>query len=435
MLQPLKREESASQRTIVLVLSISLTAFLVGGILGAVAIRGLFASGEHPEATGAKGPGGKPPAAAPKAQLVRAGLIEQKPIVPTRTLVGDLVAVHSTTVPTEVAGKIIEMSVEEGAKVKGGETVLARIDDTWTTLEAERIAAQIAEKKATLNFERSDYVRYMNLLERNAVSQSQATQKQSLMEELQAAVAQLEVMLQETKERKSRLEIRAPFDGTVITKQAELGEYLSIGSEIVEIVSTGRIYAQVMVPEELLPLLEIGDPIAIVVDSVNKELQGKVASINAQGSAASRTFPVRIELDDLDGKLLPGMGVSAFVPVTRESTHLLAPRDAVLTKPDESTIWALVPNQKDAAGGTFVAQPIPVRILSHTRSAYAIVCQRDVDRDLVKPGVQVVTEGLERLIPGAIVRVDEDRSQLAPVPGTYRTGQQVIERADALDEK
>ena len=434
MAQPSKHGAWPSQKTSVLVLSLSLTTFLVGGIVGSWATRDFM-----PEAGGTTdGPNeasapSKP--AGPQAQLVRVGIVERKPIVPIRTLVGDLVAVRRATVPTEVAGKIIDMPVDEGTKVKGGETLLARIDDTWTTLQAERISAQIAEKKATLNFERSDYKRYMDLLKRNAVSESEATQKRSLTEELQASVSQLEIMLREANERKARLEITAPFDGTVVSKQAEVGEYVSIGSEIVEIVSTGRIYAQVMVPEEILPLLSIGDPINLVVDSFNLELQGTVSAINAQGSVGSRTFPVRVELDDEDGRLLPGMGVSVFVPVMHESTELIVPRDAVLTKPDESTIWVLLTENdkstESAQPPTFVTQPIPVHVLSHTRDSYAIHCEREVDRELIVPGMQVVTEGLERLVPGAIVRVDPDHSQLAPVPGTYRTGQQVVDRPGA----
>jgi multidrug efflux pump subunit AcrA (membrane-fusion protein) len=241
-------------------------------------------------------------------------------------------------------------------------------------------------------------------------------------------------MLKETQERKTRLDIIAPFDGTVVAKYAEVGEYVPIGSQIVDIVSTGRIDARIMVPEESLPLLEVGDELDIIVDALDLELQGKVFSINAQGSVGSRTFPVRVELDDLNGKLLPGMGVSVFVPVTRESTELLVPRDAVLTKPDGSTIWVVKPKEvrdgQQEPLSTLVAQPIPVRLLSHTRDAYALSCERESDKEHVIPGTKVVTEGLERLIPGSVVRVDPDASPLAPVPGMYRSGQQIVERLE-----
>ena len=131
---------------------------------------------------------------------------------------------------------------------------------------------------------------------------------------------------------------------------------------------------------------------------------------------------------------MPGMGVSVFVPVMRESTEFVVPKDAVLTKPDGSTIWVLQPKDvksgEEKPTGALLAKPIPVRVLSHTRGAYAISCEREDDRALVAPGVKVVTEGLERLIPGAVVRVDSDTTPLTPIPGMYRTGQQVVERSE-----
>lgn len=433
MLDPSKRGESQSQKIVVLVLSLSLTTFLLGGVVGAWAF-GKFMPHAATAEGGKEAAGGRGKGASPKAQLVRVGLVEKKPIVPVRNLVGDLIAVQSSKIATEVAGKILEMPVDEGVKVVGGKTLLARIDGTWTALEADKITAQIAEKKASLAFEKSDYKRYVDLLERNAVSESQTTQKRALMEELEASVQHLQVQLKEVQERQSRLDILAPFDGTVVAKTAEVGEYIPVGSQIAEIVSTGRIYARVMVPEDNLRILQVGDVIDVVVDSLKIETQGKVSSINAQGSVGSRTFPVRVELNDQGGKLLPGMGVSVFVPLTRESTEILVPRDAVLMRPDESTIWVLI---KQPGKGTsespevnYIAQPVPVRILSHTRDSYAIACVREIDQPLVVPGVQVVTEGLERLVPGVLVRVDTDPSQLKPVPGTYRTGQQIVERSE-----
>ena len=70
-----------------------------------------------------------------------------------------------------------------------------------------------------------------------------------------------------------------------------------------------------------------------------------------------------------------------------------------------------------------------------TRDAYAISPEREGDRELVAPGVQVVIEGLERLVPGSVVHVDPDTSSLAPVPGMYRTGEQRIDRPEPVSAK
>ncbi len=269
-------------------LSVSLTTFLLGGVAS------YWAFGQSAGAPTESGPAnsktkGKP--SGPQAQLVRVGTIERKSIVPVRTLVGDLIAVRRATIATEVAGKIIELPVDEGTKVVGGQTLLARIDSTWTKLDESKILSQITEKKATLAFEKKEMGRFDELLRSNAVSSSEVELKRATIESLEASLGQLDVLLEEAQERNTRLEIYAPFDGSVVTKNAEVGEYVSVGSPVAEIVSTGRIDAQIMVPEESLPFVQVGDSVDLVIDSLGLKLQGSVFSINAQGSVGSRTFP------------------------------------------------------------------------------------------------------------------------------------------------
>ena len=432
-----KFKQLRTQEFLVAIIAAAMTTFLLGAwssywALDAYGPAVSEAVGASRSGDAKPGPPSGDKGPAPQAFLVRAASIERKHIVPVRMLVGDLIAVRKATIPSEVAGKVVDLPVDEGTRVVAGKTLLARIDDTWTKLDEAKIASQIAEKQATLAFESDELKRFEGMLADDAVPLSEVEQERTLIKELEASLSQLQVMLQEILERKSRLEITAPFDGSVVAKHAELGEYVPIGSPIVDVVSTGRIDARIMVPEESLSLLDIGDELDVVVDSLELELRGRVFSINAQGSVGSRTFPVRVELDDQDGKLLPGMGVSVFVPMMRESTELLVPRDAVLTKPDGSTIWVV--RSRDVNDGqnepptTWVAEPVPVRVLSHTRDAYAISPERKGDDELVVPGMKVVTEGLERLIPGAVVRIAPDTSPLAPIPGMYRTGQQIIDR-------
>jgi membrane fusion protein (multidrug efflux system) len=432
-------KQPLAEKSLLFVVALAITMFALGGLASYWALRTYgVAGGEQRSGNGAKDPSGataKSKGQGPRALLVRVSTIQRQAIVPVRTLVGDLIAVRKATIPTEVAGKVVDLPVDEGTMVVGGQTLLARIDDTWTNLEEAKITSQIQEKQATLSFENSELTRYENMLKDAAIPLSETEKERTVIKELQASIAQLNVLLKEVQERKSRLEIMAPFDGSVVSKYAELGEYVPVGSPIVDIVSSGRIDARIMVPEESLPLLEVGTVLDVVVDSLNLELKGEVFSINAQGSVGSRTFPVRIALDDRNGKLLPGMGVSVFVPVMRGSTELLVPRDAVLTKPDGSTIWIVVSkdHKRVAESGQqrdLVTLPVPIRVLSHTRDSYAIEPVRESDKALVVPDMQVVTEGLERLTMNAAVRIDPDKSPLKPVPGMYRTGQQVVERPE-----
>jgi membrane fusion protein (multidrug efflux system) len=206
-----------NQKSLLVVLAVSITTFLLGGLASYWLLGAHGPSSGEPVAGHAKaGPSGK--GQGPQALLVRAGTIERKTIVPIRTLVGDLIAVRTATIPTEVAGKVIELPVDEGTKVVGGETLLARIDDTWTNLDEAKIVTQIAEKEATLDFEKDELGRYENMLKDDAVPLSEAEQERALIKELEASLAQLNVLLKEVQERQTRLDIIAPFDGSVVRR-------------------------------------------------------------------------------------------------------------------------------------------------------------------------------------------------------------------------
>jgi membrane fusion protein (multidrug efflux system) len=307
-----------AEKSLLFVVALAITMFALGGLASYWALRTYgVAGGEQRSGNGAKDPSGataKSKGQGPRALLVRVSTIQRQAIVPVRTLVGDLIAVRKATIPTEVAGKVVDLPVDEGTMVVGGQTLLARIDDTWTNLEEAKITSQIQEKQATLSFENSELTRYENMLKDAAIPLSETEKERTVIKELQASIAQLNVLLKEVQERKSRLEIMAPFDGSVVSKYAELGEYVPVGSPIVDIVSSGRIDARIMVPEESLPLLEVGTVLDVVVDSLNLELKGEVFSINAQGSVGSRTFPVRIALDDRNGKLAARNGGERLRP-------------------------------------------------------------------------------------------------------------------------
>ncbi|MCD0457951.1 efflux RND transporter periplasmic adaptor subunit [Roseiconus lacunae] len=432
MLRRLKKVATPAENQVVFALSTAVTTLLIGVAIGYWA----WGRSDGAEVTtgGSAGPGKKGPPPT-QAMLIRVGEIKRDQISPIRTLLGDLIAVRTASVASEVPGRVAEVFVDEGSTVIGGKTVLARIDGTWEDLQEKKITAQIAQAKATLRFEKAEASRLKQLLAQQAASTSEVDAKSAVVEQTVASIDELTASLGEVRERQQRLEILAPFSGKVITKHTEVGEYIAVGAPIVDIVSTGRIDARTMVPQQNIGLLRDGDLVSVRVDHSDLELNGEVIAINSQGSLGSRTFPVRIALHDQDGFLKPGMGVSVDVPTGKASTELLVPRDAVLTKPDESVVWVVEvdtramerSSKQSALHKPLTTRPVPVKILSHSTEHYAIRSVRAADESALRPGTRVVTEGLERLVPGIPVRVDLDSQPLVPVPGSYADGQQKLD--------
>lgn len=340
--------------------------------------------------------------AEPARALVRVSHAQRKEIQPERKIIGRLVEVRKVTVASEVTGKIIELPVEIGTSVIGGQTVLARLDDIWPRLASERAQATLDSTRAQLAYQQAELRRGEQLSQTNVVTASELDSLRASVTELEAKQAEARAVLAEEKERIARSVILAPFDGAVVAKQAELGGYLSPGNPIVDIVSSGELDALLMVPESMINLIELDQTLAIGLDALGEEARGKVVSITPYGPSASRTFPVRVRLDDQKGRLKAGMSVTAPLVTEAPREALVVGRDAVLVRPDGSTVWVAVP---DGSGPEALVQPAPVAITARMTGQYAIEPETDAARKLLVAGASVVVEGAERLTPGQQVRI------------------------------
>ena len=127
-----------------------------------------------------------------------------------------------------------------------------------------------------------------------------------------------------------RTEVVAPFDGAVSQKMAEVGQWVAPGDAVVEMVSTGEIDAVFDLPERYVAGLSMGDAVGVRVEALEADLTGEVVAIRPDAATASRTFPVKVRIDDPGEQLRPGMSVVAQVPVAERKSVATVPRDAVL---------------------------------------------------------------------------------------------------------
>jgi len=403
----LRDMSTSDSRRLVLISSLSLSALLAGCLVGGLVVwRGWHERVQDPEFLQKQlnrvGSQSGDPEAEPPPALVRVDLAQQKRIRPQRPIVGRLVEERKVTVASEVTGKIIDLPVEEGTPVVAGKTVLARVDDVWCRLALKRSQAQVASTEAKLRYELLELERCRELRDKNAISQSEFESKEAVVAELQAILAEAKAAVEEEGERLIRSVILAPFDGTVIAEHAEAGQHVAPGTPIVDMVSRGQVDARLMVPESVINLIHVDQILPIKIDPLGEEVRGMVVSVTPYGPTASRTFPVRIRLDDQGGRLKVGMSVTASIATGPERTALVVSKDAVLISPDGSTVWiALDGDDKKHPH----VQPVPVSINARMPAEYAIEPETDKGRKLLAAGTRVVVEGAERLTPGQRVRI------------------------------
>ncbi|MEM9018863.1 MAG: efflux RND transporter periplasmic adaptor subunit, partial [Verrucomicrobiota bacterium] len=316
-----------------------LGALVVGGVwIGIDALRKAEPGGAGSGGMGMGEMSGPPPATV-IVESVREERVQQR-----RQVTGSLRAVDRAEVAAQESGAVAEVRVDVGDRVKQGD-VLVLLDERRlkaTLAEAESrataAAAVVEERKAEETRAMLDLESKENLFRERAVSE-----REYLDARRSASVAQARVKAAEDEKKASEsaldllevrvedLEVKAPFEGVVVDRQVDPGEWVAPGEAVITVVSTGIIEAWIRVPERFIGRVNEGaETLEVVVDGSN--LRAPAISIREIGEidATTRLFPVVVKVDDQKGALVPGQSVHADLPVGEKATLLVVPVDSVI---------------------------------------------------------------------------------------------------------
>ena len=244
---------------------------------------------------------------------------------------GYVVARRKATVASEVAGRLIDVAVEEGDRVVTGQ-VLARLWDadaqqrrsiSQSDLAAEQKALeedQADTKSARQNLERIERLHGEHLVTDDAIETARLNvdrlQARQEYERLKVDGARNTLTL--TESYLGQHTIRAPFAGVVVQRSAQKGEYISPQSAggaftrtgVCTIVDTSSIEGEVDVNEVYIHRIGIGQPVSATLNAYpNWQISGRVLAIVPTADRDTATVKVRIRFDQLDDRMLPDMGL------------------------------------------------------------------------------------------------------------------------------
>jgi RND family efflux transporter MFP subunit len=244
---------------------------------------------------------------------------------------GYVVARRLATVSSKVTGRIEEVFIEEGMEVAAGD-LLATLDDSslrpllalaQSQLEAARLS--LSETRVRLDEAERQLHRTQELRARNLVSEAELDAAQAevdaLSARLDAARSNVDVAARTVALREQDLidlEIRAPFDGVVVAKNAQPGEMISPVSAgggftrtgIGTIVDMASREIEVDVNEAFINRVESGQRVVATLDAYTDwEIPASVINIVPTADRQRATVKVRIAFDALDARILPDMGV------------------------------------------------------------------------------------------------------------------------------
>jgi membrane fusion protein, multidrug efflux system len=340
--------------------------FIARGALGAamlISAAGLVAcSGDSP-ATAVP----ESPAPARQVRVIPAAERETARLVSAS---GTLAAEEQITLGTKVIGRLGEISVDLGSRVRKGQ-VIARIDQSDYRLRVEQADAALQQARVRLGLSPSGTSDKVDIEQTATARQAAAVLKEARLThdrmvdlwekkfvaraELDTAVLQLAVAegryqdaIEEVRnrqailvQRRSELEIArqqladtlitSPFDGAVSERQSSVGQYLPAGAPVVTLVRTDPLRLRLAVPERQAGFVRAGQTVALAVEGNPKKYQGKVARLSPSISENNRTLLIEAEVPNRGGDLRPGSFAKADIVVEAGQRIVTVPADAIVT--------------------------------------------------------------------------------------------------------
>jgi len=344
--------------------------------------------------------GGPPPA------NVTIDEVRTETLIRRRAVTGEIRSRLTSNLATQVEGLLVELNVDEGDIVKKGQ-VIAKLDDERARIAVERAQSEvayaqslIAQRQVELDNTLRDLERLEELDRMGSSGVSQLDEARTLVSSRKAQLAQAQAELTTSqgdlalaKRELKDMSIEAPFDGRVVRKSSEIGQWVGRGDEIVTVISLNLLEARIDIPEEIYPALNetmtLNDPIEMRLPALGlgtgQEVFGQVIAILPAADSLSRLFPVRIAVDNTDAKLRPGMSLNAMVPTGIRGEFTTVSKDAIVRTASGEVVY-------------FVSDGVSA--IAPVERLFAIGDRMAIRSPMLRAGMSVVTTGNERMYPG-----------------------------------
>jgi RND family efflux transporter MFP subunit len=248
---------------------------------------------------------------------------------------GYVVARTKASVATKIPGRLAYLGVSEGSHVKKDE-IMARIEGQDIVAAREAARANEAEAKAQLAQAQSDLARAEELKARGVLSAVDLENARTKVNTLAAAANAATANTKLAAANVENLNVRAPFEGTVLRKDAEVGEIVAPSSAgggltataIVTMADLSTLEVEVDVNEAYIARVTNGQPARITLDAYpDTSFAGRVRQVVPTADRQKATVLVKVAITDKDSRILPEMGARVdFVPEGQTAAQASTPR-------------------------------------------------------------------------------------------------------------
>jgi RND family efflux transporter MFP subunit len=343
----------------------------------------------------------RPGSAEVKRQVVSGVVVQEAKPSPVKEYYATSATVKAKTtsvIASRVMGTVTSMKVREGDRVGTGQILMA-IDDRDT---AEKVAESEAGYRESLmaleaakeNKSLADvtYQRYRNLVDERVITQQELDQIETQKkvadieyERVREVVTRAKAGLSEAQILYGFTKVAAPISGIVTEKKIETGSMAVPGVPVMTVEDVSSFRLDAYVDEGLAGKLRTGMPVGVVIDSIGKDLKGKISEIVPAVDPLSRTFLIKVAVPGQG--LRSGLYAKVRIPFGRKEA-LVIPETAIVEKGQLTGVYAV-----DERG------VISYRLIrTGRRYDHGVEILSGIN-----PGERIITEGADRAVDGGIL--------------------------------
>jgi membrane fusion protein, multidrug efflux system len=306
-----------------------------------------------------------------------------------------------------VPGKLLARSVDLGATVKRGQ-VIARLDAQDANLNAQSARASLASAESDLEFNKAELARYKDLREKNFVSQGVYDQKDNAYKAALARRDAAKASASVSGNQANYTTLTADADGVVTAVSAEPGQVVAAGQAVVRVARKGEKDAVFNVAENQLSAVRANPNVKVSLwANPGKLYSGKVREVASAADAVTRTYAVKVVVDDAEDELRLGMSANVVFAGAEASPGrtIVVPMTAITQGDDKSgakpAVWVVDATNK--------VQLKPVTVVRYTESGAIL-------GGGLNGGEVVVVAGVHKLRAGQTVKPMQDGAAPAAAP-------------------
>lgn len=267
---------------------------------------------------------------------------------------GYVVARTKASVSSKILGRLAWIGVTEGSRLRGGE-IIARLESADYEAAVNASHAQIAQIEAQIVQAKRDLKRAESLRSQNLVSDAELENTQTRLEVLQAqaGAARAQEKLSEANLENTR--VRAPFSGTVLRKDAEVGEIVAPSAAgggltrtaIVTLADLTTLEVEVDVNEAYIAQVRNGQDARITLDAYpDTSFRGRVRQVVPTADRQKATVLVKVSILDRDPRILPEMGAKVVfeahgAQVAAAPRRVFVPQAAITQAAGQASVWVV----------------------------------------------------------------------------------------------